>query len=438
MKNKSDDILLPEDFWLGTSLAAHQSEGGNHNSWTQWENLEGKIKNGDKSGLACDHWQRFEEDFENLSWLGVNTHRMSIEWSRLEPREGQWDRSAANQYRKMFQSLRRRDIRPVICLFHFTLPVWVSDLGGFENIKTIDYFSEFSKKAYDAFGDLVSDWLTLNEPVVYALGGYAAGLTPPGVKDLKRTMQVTINMLKAHGRAYHALKSKNSNLRVSFAQHMRTFKPKNIFSPLDYYGCSIANEILNWSWFKTILTGKIRVFIPTVFKAFEEAPECLGALDFIGLNYYSRDLISVNPFTEQKLFVTVPLTKTRKSDMGWDIHPLGLRQLLKGIKKKGLGGFPILITENGVADQKDELRSHFMFDHLKVFFEACSEFNLTPMGYLHWSLIDNFEWIDGFSPRFGLFAIDYNTLTRTARPSAHYFKALATTKILTEPLMPRL
>lgn len=143
---ENSEIPFPPDFWWGTSMAAHQSEGGNHNSWTEWEDIPGHIKNGDKSGLADDHWNRFEEDFDNLVWLNANTQRFSIEWSRLEPEPGQWNDEAVLHYRQMILALKKRNIRPVICLFHFTLPVWAAEKGGFENPEIMDAFVEFSKK----------------------------------------------------------------------------------------------------------------------------------------------------------------------------------------------------------------------------------------------------------------------------------------------------
>lgn len=270
---------------------------------------------------------------------------------------------------------------------------------------------------------MVSDWLTLNEPIVYAVGGYAAGLTPPGVRDLKRTMNVIVNMLKVHGRVYHALKILDPQSRVSFAKHLRVFTPKNKFSPLDRWGARIVDEVMNWSWYKTIQTGKIKIHIPLVFSADEECPECLGAMDYIGFNYYGRDLVSLNPFTAQKFFLStkknVPTT-----DMGWEIYPQGMVTILKGIKAHGLGQYPLLVTENGIADRSDSQRPKFIYDHLRLFLQTAEDLGLKPMGYLYWSLVDNFEWVDGFGPRFGLFDVDYATQKRTPRPSAYYFKEM--------------
>lgn len=423
---------FPRGFWWGTSLAAHQAEGGNHNSWTEWEEHPSHIKNNDKSGLACDHWNRYHEDFERLSWLNANTHRFSIEWSRLEPKQGEWNKSAENHYRKMIHDLKARDIRPVLCLFHFTLPIWVSDQGGFENAKTIEAFVHFAKRAQTAFGDLVKDWLTLNEPVAYAVIGYAAGLTPPGVEDYSRAMRVSVNLLRAHGQAYHAIKNQDPQSHISWAQHLRVFTPKNRFSPLDHWGAWVADEVMNWSWYKTIQTGKININIPGLFRANEESPECLGAMDFIGFNYYSRDIISVNPFLKQKFILTVP-KKSERTDMNWEIFPEGLEILLKEIKSHKLGHYPLLLTENGIADHNDKKRSNFIYQHLKVFLKTCDKLGLKPMGYLYWSLIDNFEWIDGFGPRFGLFEVNYNTLERKPRLSAYYFREMGRLRALVPP-----
>jgi beta-glucosidase len=434
MKMVTDEIKFPENFWWGTSLSAHQAEGGNINSWSRWEKTSGNIKDGHQSGLASDHWNKFSEDFEALIWLNANTHRMSIEWSRLEPKVGEWNQDAEIHYRKMFLDLKARGIRTIVCLFHFSLPLWVEDLGGFENPEMISAFVSFAKRSQEAFGDLINHWITLNEPVVYALGGYAAGLTPPGKKNLKQAMTVTVNMLRAHGLVYHAIKNKNKNAQITFAHHLRVFTPKNKFSLLDRWGAMIASEILNWSWYKTIKTGKIIINIPTIFRAQEECPECLGALDYIGFNYYSRDFISVKPFTAQKFFVSTSKTG-EKTDMNWEIYPEGLITLLKGIKRHGLSNYPLVMTENGIADRGDKKRAAFIFQHLKVFLQTSIDLGLQPLGYLYWALIDNFEWIDGFHPRFGLIAVDYKTQKRNPRESAHFFKEMGRRKAVFDPLI---
>ncbi len=427
-------IPFPDGFWWGTSLSSHQAEGGNENSWTRWERA-GKIKSGEQSGSATDHWNLYEEDFKNLKWLNGNTHRFSVEWSRLMPKKNVWDKEAAGQYKRMLSHLRSLNIRPVICLFHFTLPVWVADQGGFENPTTITDFVHFAESVHAEFGDLVSDWITINEPLVYALGGYAAGLTPPGIKDFKRMMQVTINLLRSHGRAYHAIKNQDGNARISFAQHLRGFSPKNVFSLSDWVGARTADLVFNWSWYETILSGKIKIYAPGIFSAEEECPECLGAMDFLAINYYGHDYVSFNMFSKDKFSVTSSVKKFQKSDMGWDIVPQGLNKILKKIKKKNLGGFPILISENGIADAKDSMRSEFIYNHLFTFLQVCNSLDLNPMGYLYWSLIDNFEWIDGYYPRFGLFEVDYTTMKRTPRPSAYYFKEMGEKKAVFPPLI---
>jgi len=425
-------MKLPDDFWWGTSLSAHQAEGGNNNSWTRWESLQGRIKNGEKSGDAANHWNLYEKDFDNLVWLNANTHRMSLEWSRLEPEKGTWNEEAQAHYRNMLLALKARNIRSVVCLFHFTLPLWAEDDGGFENPNIVEAFGQFTKRAVEAFGDLTSVWLTLNEPHIYSLAAYAAGLTPPGFRDLKLSMKVIVNLLRAHGLSYHIIKSHSPLAQVSFAQHMRAFTPKKWYSPLDRWGAFIADHVVNWSWYEAFISGKVRLKIPGMVSAEESLPECLGAIDFLGINYYSRDLITVKPFTGQRFFTSLA-KNCEKTDMNWEIYPEGIASLLHSIKKRGLGHLPILITENGIADQEDKKRLHFIYNHLKIFIETCRTTNLQPIGYLYWSLMDNFEWIDGYFPRFGLFHVNYENQKRTARVSAHYFRELARANELISP-----
>jgi len=425
-------MAFPADFLWGTSLSAHQAEGNNLNSWTEWERQPGRIKENHHSGSAINHWELFDQDYELLSWLNVNTHRLSVEWSRLEPDQNCWNKKSIQHYRKMIQSLRDRNIKPIVCLFHFTLPLWLEKMGGFENPKSILAFDDFTKMVVDNLGDLVENWLTMNEPAVYALGGYGAGLMPPGLKDLKKFLHVLINLMKAHGSAYHTIKALQPNSQVSFAHHLRVFSPKNKMNPLDLFGTKIADEIFNWSWYQTIQSGKIQIHVPTVLKFYEECPAALGAMDYLGFNYYGRDHISLRPFTVQKIFASTP-PSAPKTDMGWEIYPEGIKVILKKIKGHGLQRYPLLITENGIADAGDQLRSQFIFSHMKYFLEGVKEYGLKPMGYLHWAPFDNFEWIDGFGPKFGLFEVDYNTLERRPRPSAFYFKGLGERRTLTAP-----
>jgi beta-glucosidase len=245
-------------------------------------------------------------------------------------------------------------------------------------------------------------------------------------------MRVNVHLLRAHGQAYHAMKNLDPKAHIGWAQHLRVYSPKNRFSPSDRWGAWVADEVMNWSWYRTIQTGKININVPFIFKANEESPECLGAMDFLGFNYYSRDLISVKLWTKQKFHIDVP-KNCIKTDMNWEIYPEGMTYLLHQMKLRKLGHYPLVVTENGIADAKDRYRKDFIYQHLKNFLEGCEKFSLKPKGFLYWSLIDNFEWIDGFGPRFGLFEMNYATQERVPRPSAHYFKEMGRLQSLVPP-----
>ncbi len=433
MERESFD--LPEGFWLGTSLSAHQAEGGNFNTWTRWEELPGKIKNRDQSGDACRHWELFEDDFELLRWIGANTHRLSLEWSRLEPQPGQWSNEAIHRYRQMFESLRAKGIRPIACLFHFTLPIWFEDAGGFENEKGIEEFLKFVSRCQKEFGDLVSIWLTMNEPVVYALAAFGAGLTPPGKKDISLALQVVSNLFEAHGRAFAILKNANPSYQISLAHHMRILSPERRFWPLDFLFVKKADAIFNWSLLHFLNTGEVHFQVPGICDLKRRVPEAVGALDFLGINYYGRDYLSFTPLSEEKIKLNqTPNHLDVKTDMGWEIHPQGVDKILHGIKRYGFEKIPLVMTENGIADHDDDLRSQFIYEHFSNFLIGCKKYGLNAKGYLHWSLLDNFEWIDGFYPRFGLFEVDYKTQKRLPRKSAHYFRGIAEKKCVFKPI----
>lgn len=425
-------IVFPENFFWGTSLSSHQSEGGNTNSWTQWESEPGHIKNNDRSGLAAGHWNLYESDFDKLNWLNANAHRLSIEWSRVEPEEGRFDYEALKIYRKMVRALRDRGIEPIVCLFHFTLPLWISERGGFEDRKNTEAFSKFVEVVHGEIGDLVTYWLTVNEPVVYSLAAYGVGLTPPGKKDLELAFKVVAELVRAHGLAYRTIKNLNPKAQISCAKHFRSFAPASRFSPLDRWATRQVDYAFNWAWFDAINTGRFEIHMPFMINLKVDVSEALDTLDFLGVNYYSRDHLSINFFSPQRFLMTIP-EGVLKSDMGWEIFPEGLGEILTAIKDRGLGNLPIMITENGLADRLDVLRSKFIFDHVSVFLQTSKKLGLKPIGYLHWSLIDNFEWIDGFGPRFGLFEVDYSNQKRTPRESASYFRKLGLNRALSPP-----
>ena len=425
----AETVHFPKNFKWCVATAAHQIEGGNENNdWWEWENLfPSKIKNGDRSELATDHWNRIPEDTKLLNDLGVQQYRFSIEWSRIETSEGVFNQEAINHYKMELAELKKYGIAPMVTLHHFTSPIWFSHQGGWANSHSPKQFLSFVKYVRQQLGESVQFWITFNEPMVMIGGGYIDGIFPPGIKDWNKAVAPLRNILLAHAMAYKEL-HKNTDAMVGIAHHLRVMDPFNKLNPVDWYLAQKLSNAFNWAFVDALKDGKISLTIPTIIKYKEVLPELKDTQDFIGVNYYSRDLIQFTP--KKNPAVTIKVNdKNSISDLGWEIYPQGIYAILKTIHKK-FPNLPIFITENGIADQNDSKRSDFLIQHLKYVHQAIAD-GINVQGYCHWSLIDNFEWAQGFDPRFGLYEVDYKTFKRTPRKSALLYQKIISKNALT-------
>ncbi len=415
-------IEFPPQFLWGAATAAHQVEGQNsNNDWWEWEHLGGKIADGTTSETACDQYNRYEEDFDLARKLGHNAHRLSLEWSRIEPQEGVFAQSEIEHYRRVLTALRERGLEPFVTLHHFTNPLWLARKGGWENPKAVDYFTRYVRVVASELGGLVRFWNTINEPMVYAFESYIEGKGPPGAKSLRSASLVIVAMLRAHALAYHIIHetSPGPQCDVGIAKHMRVFDPMRPRHPGDRAFARVSDFIFN-SWFlDAIETGRLAWPIGIG----QKVQALAGTHDFIGLNYYTRDMTRFSPLKPQLLFIeNIVRPGSPVNDLGWEIYPEGIHQLLMRLKKKY--DKPIYITENGIPAVDDSMRLAYIRDHLLQTHRAISD-GADVRGYLHWSLLDNFEWAEGLTPRFGLIAMDYETQRRAPRPSAEAYAKVA-------------
>ena len=397
-KKKSSDIpspqvahaKLPSRFLWGAATAAHQVEGDTYNDWTEWEreHAEGLAtratswpektqtqfpemltKENYISGSGADHYHLYKKDFQIAASLHHNAHRFSIEWSRIEPREDIFSEDAIEHYRGVIKELKRLDIEPIVTLYHWTLPLWFRDKGGWLHHEAPHRFARFADRMSREFPE-VKFWVTINEPTVYASHGYLLGQWPPMRKGLFLYLSALKQLVKAHSLAYKRIHKHQSHTYVGIASHNKDFK--GFFAP-------IKSALWNHWFLKRIRNTQ----------------------DFIGLNYY---------FSERK--------GNYLSDMGWKLVPEGIEHALVDLKKYHK---PVIITEVGLADATDEHRSWYIASTVQAMKRAMEQ-GVDVWGYLHWSLLDNFEWDKGFWPRFGLVAIDYKTKKRKIRPSAEIYK----------------
>ena len=368
-------IKFPEKFYWGTATSAYQVEGGIKNDWS--EAGIALHQNKFDAGQACDHYNRFEEDFDLAKKMNNNAHRFSIEWARIEPEEGKFDQKEIEHYRKVILSLRERKLEPFVTLYHWTLPVWFVEKGHWLNQDAPKYFERFTEKIVKEYKDLIKFWITINEPNVYASHSFLRGNWPPFEKSFYKSQQVLKSIAEAHKKSYEVIHRINPDSLVGISQNGILFKGILKFFSEYYWNYQFLDQIKNFQ-------------------------------DFIGLNYYFSSSV----------FDILPIKLGNISDLNWKITPQGIYKLLKGLKKYNK---PIYILENGLADAKDEKRAKFILEHSKWVHKAIKE-GVDVRGYFHWSLIDNFEWDKGFEPRFGLIEVDYkNNLKRIPRTSSKIY-----------------
>jgi len=396
---------FPEGFYWGAATASYQVEGGIEN--TDWAKAarEGRVP---QCGLACDHYNRFESDFDMAKSLGHNAHRFSIEWARIEPTEGQFNEMEIEHYRKVIQALRARGLKPYITLWHFTLPLWFSESGGFERKDSPQIFARYARYVAEKLGSDLEGISTMNEPNVFGSNGWLRGSWPPfkrfamtdlvsitnsgrtyeskankGLKPFFLYLRVMKNLAKAHNTAYDAIKQVNREIDVSVVKHVIYFHSNN--NPWNILKAWVVNYV--WT----------HIFMGRTYK------KC----DSIGLNYYFH-----KKFGDKAVY--------QKTDMDWDIYPEGIKGSLRLLWKYKK---PLFVSEAGLADEKDIYRADYIKRQVTAVWEALQE-GIDVQGHMYWSLLDNYEWALGFEKRCGLIEVDYKTLERKIRPSAYVYKQI--------------
>jgi beta-glucosidase len=407
---------FPDGFRWGTATAAHQVEGGNHlNDWWAWEQVPGHIKNGDTSDPACDQYHRFESDFDLLATLNQNAHRLSLEWSRIEPRPGEYAEREIDHYGHVLQALRDRHMEPVVTLHHFTNPMWLAEAGGWEVEETAERFADYAEHVTARLGSLARYWITINEPTVIAYQGYVKGEWPPGKHYvIDRVARVLVTLVHGHWQAYQRIKSRQPELQLGLAHHLRVFDPARWFMPLDRAVAAAFERVFNQTMLKTLRRGRLVFPLSRIERASGPTP----SQDFIGVNYYTRERLKFNRRYGGELFGERVLpADAARSDLNWEIYPDGLYRVLLSVKREGL---PILVTENGIADRADAMRPQYLLSHLTAMHRAIQA-GAPVRGYFHWTSLDNFEWAEGYSAKFGLIGCDPATQARAPRPSARLY-----------------
>lgn len=412
MAEKKSIVLprFPKRFLWGVSTSAHQVEGGTHNQWSVWElenakslakqaeyklddlpmwtsvKKEASQPNNYVSGKATDHYNLYDTDFAAVEAMGMNVFRFSIEWSRLEPEMGKWDDEEVTHYRAYLAALKKRKIEPVVTLMHWTLPIWFTQLGGFEKRGNVRYFERFAKKVFKELGADLRYIITFNEPEGYVGNGWVKGEWPPNKTNKLLAFVVYRNIAYAHRRVYKIARRQNRRFKIGLNKNIVHYS-RDDGSYKSRLVIRISKYVADY-WF----LNRVRRHI-----------------DWIGINHYFTNHYKDGKHIHQKLPV---------SDVGWEMEPQNLQAVLERIYNKYKK--PLFVTESGVADYKDSYRRWWITHNILAMHRAM-ERGVRLEGYLHWSLLDNFEWAYGKWPRFGLLAVDYTTYRRTARASAIWF-----------------
>jgi beta-glucosidase len=451
--DKNDKILkFPEGFLWGAATSHFQVEGhpkeigGSLSDWSQWTKVEGKIFDKSHADDACQFYHRFEEDLSLIKDLNLSAFRISLNWPALVKEDGSLDEGEVDYYKRVLTGLKENGIKTFVTLFHFCLPDKLSMSGGWQNEETAVSFGKFSGIVAKRLEGLVDYWLTINEPLAYVYQGFISGHWPPGGnRDYVAAFTALRNFLVGHSLSYDAIKE-HSNKPVSYTLHWRPFYPKNRFSPLDHMVRYYRDQIFNHLFPRSVESGILKFPWPVssgVIKSIEgEIKGLKGKCDYLAINYYTRELSRFKPAWPLDLFgESSPENELAVSDMGWEIYPEGLYDLLvrqtlpyqttpSGAKR------PVVITENGFANMyppelsegdwslKDEQRVNYLIRHLEQLYRAIRG-GVDVRGYLYWSLLDNFEWAEGLSARFGLVRVSYPTQERLLRASARVYQEIA-------------
>ena len=412
-------FTFPKGFLWGTATSSHQVEGNNkNNQWATFEAEEGRIEDGHKSGKACDWWGgKWKDDFDRAADSGQNSHRLSIEWSRIQPSPDRWDEDALNHYIQIIRGLKERGMEPMVTLHHFSDPLWLTEMGGWESADVIGLFAAYSVKVVEALKHYVNLWVTINEPNVYVAMGYVTAEFPPGVSDLGLAMKVVENMARAHGAAYHRIKDIQPESMVGIALNWRGFSPKRKFNPLDRFAANFVNKLYN-DFFPEALTSGVMKF--AIKKVYDES--LVNTQDYIGLNFYCSELVSFTISQSVSNFMKLEHPEGVEVSVNDFVsnQPLEFFRALKWADKFKI---PIYVTENGTEDTDDEFRRRYLTEHIHQMWRAVN-FNYPIRGYYYWSLVDNFEWSKGWASRFGLWELDVETQLRKKRKSADLYESI--------------
>ena len=412
---------FPEGFLWGSAIAAHQSEGNNTNTdW--WEHEHAPDTNAaEPSGDAIDSWHRFAEDWKLVADSGQNAVRFSIEWARIEPSPGEFSTEAIDHYREVIGTARDLGLTTFVTLHHFVNPLWFARRGQWMEPESVELFARYARKVGESMGDLLQVVNTINEPQVVAAVGHAMGYFPPRMTDVGVAHRVTANLVKAHAAAQRAVRD-TCDAQIGLPLSIMDFVAADD-SPASKQFRDLIHHLMVDVWIDALTDGWIRgLMVPD-----EEVPGLAGSDDFVGVQYYTK--LEMDPDTLGMGMTSRPKPEDRVTQMGWVWHPAGLGAVLDEVARIGI---PVYVTENGIATDDDAERIEYVTLHLEQVHDAITR-GVDVRGYFYWSILDNFEWNEGYRPKFGLVAVDRETMERMPKPSLEWYGGVSRANALDAP-----
>ena len=432
-------IQFPDSFLWGTATSAYQIEGSpladgaGPSTWHRFVHTPGLVYEGATGDVACDHYRRYREDVALMRSLGTSAYRFSVSWSRVMPR-GRPPVNAAGLdfYDRLVDALLASGIEPMLTLYHWDLPAALDDLGGWLNPDIAKWFADYAVVMFRKLDDRVKMWVTLNEPWVITDGGYLFGALAPGHRSRFEAPIASHHLMRAHGEAVKAYRSVGRH-RVGIVVNIEPKYPASE-DPADRAAVARADAYMNRQYLDPIFLGRYPQALAEIFgEAWPQWPAEDHALiqqpiDFLGVNYYTR---SVTRFDPQAWLQAAPVIQKRATytETRWEVFAPGLTDTLVGVKQR-YGNIPLYVTENGAAffdpptadgpQLPDPLRVQYLREHIRAVHAAMAQ-GVDVRGYFVWSLLDNFEWSLGYSKRFGIVHVDFDTQKRTPKASARFY-----------------
>ena len=431
---------FPDQFLWGAATSAYQIEGypladgAGPSIWERFSHTPGRVVNNDTGNIATDHYHRYPADVELMSTLGLTSYRFSIAWARILPEgTGRVNDAGLAFYDKLIDALLEKNIAPMVTLYHWDLPEALDARGGWLNRDIADWFAEYAHVAFRAFDDRVPKWVTLNEPWVVMDGGYVSNVLAPGNGSFRDAPVVTHNLLRAHGAAVQAYRADGQN-EIGLVVNLEPKYPASD-SAEDLAATNRADAYMNRQYLDPVFLGKYPEDLLEIYgDSMPDIPDSDWPLittpfDFMGINYYSRNVVRNAPNTPPLDTARVRQSQHVHTEMDWEVFPAALTRVLVWIKDR-YGDIPLYITENGAAFRDpahvtdgrvdDQLRVSYFREHLRAAHVAIEQ-GVNLRGYFAWSLLDNFEWSYGYGKRFGIVHVDFDTLERTPKDSALFY-----------------